>query len=177
MDCSLPGSSVHEILQSRILEWVAISFSRRSLSQFSLCSTIMRGWFTAIRLQCLSENYSAHISFSWEHWCVRITMGNFIWAGEGEKGPAHKDACDEGGCNSATAQRKPDEWAHPPLPTNIFSSLFHGAIKGYSAPRKMPSILIDKEIEHFSLKPLQEKSSEQSGLNRELWQTKMDLSE
>ena len=25
--CSLPGSSVHGILQARILEWVAISFS------------------------------------------------------------------------------------------------------------------------------------------------------
>ena len=29
MDCSPPGSSVHGILQARILEWVAISFSRR----------------------------------------------------------------------------------------------------------------------------------------------------
>ena len=28
MDCSLPGSSVHGIFQARILEWVAISFSR-----------------------------------------------------------------------------------------------------------------------------------------------------
>ena len=28
VDCSLPGSSVHGILQARILEWVAISFSR-----------------------------------------------------------------------------------------------------------------------------------------------------
>ena len=27
-DCSLPSSSVHGILQARILEWVAISFSR-----------------------------------------------------------------------------------------------------------------------------------------------------
>ena len=27
MDCSLPGSSVQEILQARILEWVTISFS------------------------------------------------------------------------------------------------------------------------------------------------------
>ena len=26
MDCSLPGSSVHRILQARILEWVAMSF-------------------------------------------------------------------------------------------------------------------------------------------------------
>ena len=30
MDCSLPGSSVHGILQARILEWVAISSSRGS---------------------------------------------------------------------------------------------------------------------------------------------------
>ena len=30
MDCSPSGSSVHGIFQSRILEWVAISFSRRS---------------------------------------------------------------------------------------------------------------------------------------------------
>ena len=30
MDCSLPGSSNHGIFQERILEWVAISFSRRS---------------------------------------------------------------------------------------------------------------------------------------------------
>ena len=30
MDCSLPGSSVHGVLQERILEWVAISFSRGS---------------------------------------------------------------------------------------------------------------------------------------------------
>ena len=28
MDCSLPGSSVHGIVQARILEWVAISFSK-----------------------------------------------------------------------------------------------------------------------------------------------------
>ena len=28
MDYSLPGSSVHGILQARILEWVAISFSK-----------------------------------------------------------------------------------------------------------------------------------------------------
>ena len=30
MDCSLRGSSVHGIFQARVLEWVAISFSRRS---------------------------------------------------------------------------------------------------------------------------------------------------
>ena len=30
MDYSLPGSSVHGILQARILEWVAVPFSRGS---------------------------------------------------------------------------------------------------------------------------------------------------
>ena len=40
MDCSLPGFSVHEISQARILEGVAISFSRwssqpRDQAQFS----------------------------------------------------------------------------------------------------------------------------------------------
>ena len=28
MDCSLPGPSVHGILQAKILEWVSISFSK-----------------------------------------------------------------------------------------------------------------------------------------------------
>ena len=30
MDCSLSGSSLHGVLQARILEWVAIAFSRGS---------------------------------------------------------------------------------------------------------------------------------------------------
>ena len=30
VNCSLPGSSIHEIFQARVLEWVAISFSRGS---------------------------------------------------------------------------------------------------------------------------------------------------
>ena len=30
VDCSLPGSSIHEISQARMLEWVVLSFSRGS---------------------------------------------------------------------------------------------------------------------------------------------------
>ena len=33
MDSSLPGSSVHGICQARVLEWVAIAFSMKSLSE------------------------------------------------------------------------------------------------------------------------------------------------
>ena len=36
VDCSLPGSSFHGILQARILEWVTISFSRGSFQPRSL---------------------------------------------------------------------------------------------------------------------------------------------
>ena len=34
MDCSPPGSSVHGILQARVLEWVAIAFSEISLYRY-----------------------------------------------------------------------------------------------------------------------------------------------
>ena len=51
MDCSPPGSSVHGILQARILEWVAIPFSRasscpRDWTRISYVSWIGRGFFT-----------------------------------------------------------------------------------------------------------------------------------
>ena len=42
MDCSLPGSSVHGILQARILEWVAIPSSRGSSSARGRVSLINR---------------------------------------------------------------------------------------------------------------------------------------
>ena len=47
MDCSLPGSSVHGIFQARILQWVAISYSRgpfrpRDWTHFSCVSYIGR---------------------------------------------------------------------------------------------------------------------------------------
>ena len=54
MDCSLPGSSVHGIIQARILEWVAMpSFRRSSQSRdetwthVSCGSCTADGFFTA----------------------------------------------------------------------------------------------------------------------------------
>ena len=48
MDYSPPGSSVHEILQARILEWVAIFFSRGSCQprDQTRVSCIAGGFFT-----------------------------------------------------------------------------------------------------------------------------------
>ena len=43
MDCSLPGSSVRRILQARILEWVAISFSKtRVVHKLVVCKQTQR---------------------------------------------------------------------------------------------------------------------------------------
>ena len=47
MDCSLPGFSVHGILQARILEWVAISSSRGSSQQRDrTCISCVSEFFT-----------------------------------------------------------------------------------------------------------------------------------
>ena len=48
LDSSLPGSSVHGILQARILEWVSISFSRVSFQprDQTQVSCIAGGFFT-----------------------------------------------------------------------------------------------------------------------------------
>ena len=41
MDCSPPGSSVHGILHSRVLEWVAIPFSRINNLRYADDTTLM----------------------------------------------------------------------------------------------------------------------------------------
>ena len=45
LHCSLPGSSVHGISQARILEWVAVSFSRGSSSVIELRSPALQADF------------------------------------------------------------------------------------------------------------------------------------
>ena len=46
MDCSPPGSSVRGISQARILEYVAISFSRGSSQTKSASPALAGGFFT-----------------------------------------------------------------------------------------------------------------------------------
>ena len=80
VDCSPPGSSVYEILQARLLEWVAIPFKEssqpRDQTQVScIAGRLFTVWATrethvATRLQCFnvtSKKYKftdvAHIVF------------------------------------------------------------------------------------------------------------------
>ena len=49
MDCSPPGSSVHGILQARILAWVAIPFSRGSYQTRDwICVSCIAGRFSTV---------------------------------------------------------------------------------------------------------------------------------
>ena len=81
MDCSPPGSSVHGILQARILEWVAISFSRgssqpRDQTQVSCVSCIGRQilyhWvargrpFKAVQMKAKTNEEGRSSSPEWE---------------------------------------------------------------------------------------------------------------
>ena len=45
MDCSLPGSSVHEIFQARVLEWGAIAFSDKvkAVTKLKVVNKIVQG--------------------------------------------------------------------------------------------------------------------------------------
>ena len=61
MDCNLPGSSVHGILQTRILEWVAISFSinlYNAVCQLCLSKIGRRNQYLWIYLQITTINVS-----------------------------------------------------------------------------------------------------------------------
>ena len=76
VDCSLPGSSVHGILQERILDWVAISFSRGS--SWSMDWTWV--FHTAGRrftLWAIREALKKHkLSYKYEFTAVGLYMSN-----------------------------------------------------------------------------------------------------
>ena len=52
MGCSLPGSSVRGIFQARILEWVAIYYSRRS--------SLPKGWIQVSCISCIGRQILYH---------------------------------------------------------------------------------------------------------------------
>ena len=68
MDWSLPGSSVHGILQARLLDWVAISFSRNKLINLCESHPVVSNFlclpFTSNIFGSESESHSV-VSYSW----------------------------------------------------------------------------------------------------------------
>ena len=66
MDCSLPGFSVHRILQARILEWAAMPFSRST--------KIWLLWTVYIHLWSSLWDSSPFVKFFSCPWCSWSTM-------------------------------------------------------------------------------------------------------
>ena len=71
-DCSLPGSSVHGILQARVLEWVAISFSRdlpdsgRSSGSLPLAPLGLAKMFIWVFLKRLMQPFGQPTTSGWK---------------------------------------------------------------------------------------------------------------
>ena len=78
VDCSLPGSSVHGILQARILEWGAISFSRGTSpprdGTLSLPSPALAGRFftTSATWEVLTPGKPSNFFFWMCNWCTKL---------------------------------------------------------------------------------------------------------
>ena len=77
MDCNPPGSSVHGILQARILEWVAISFSKGSSwpgdwTQVShIAGRLFTNWVIRKDLfHCMTMLYFVYLFVIDRHWSV-----------------------------------------------------------------------------------------------------------
>ena len=67
MDCSPPGSSVHGILQARILEWVAVPSSR--------VSSWARDWTCLFYISCIGRQVLYH----WVTWETHVYMDVYIF--------------------------------------------------------------------------------------------------
>ena len=80
MDCSPPSSSANGVFQARILEWVAISFSRgssqsrdwtqvshiagRFFTVWATCTFAYKVFFLVLRLTALSSSIFSKLSFT-----------------------------------------------------------------------------------------------------------------
>ena len=111
MDCSLPGSSVHGVLQARILEWVTISSSRKS--------SWLRHWTCISCVSCIGRWNLYHCT-TWEaprSINVKHKLLSHVWL------------YDPMNCSP------PDSYVHGVLQTRILQWVANPFSRGSSQPR------------------------------------------
>ena len=82
LDCSPPGSSVHGILQARVLEWGAIAFSvaRASVTKYHRLGGLNNGsfgdWKSKFKVSAglVSSEASLACILTWSFLCVRVSL-------------------------------------------------------------------------------------------------------
>ena len=128
MDCSLSGSSIHGIFQARVLEWIAISFSRgsswpRNRTQVShIAGRRFTFWATREALIIRLVPEKNYLLSDLSHYylgilvitliCIQIPTGNFPGPGWTLWGPLHYWM---GACLQDLAARGEEESLHLPL--------------------------------------------------------------
>ena len=147
MDCSLPGSSVRGILQARILEWVAISFTRgssqlRDVTQvFYIAGRFFTHWATlhmplpnSADMGDLSSQYPKCISIPVA--LVQFSSVQFSLSVMSDSLQPHESQHARPPCPSPTSRVHPNscpssQWCHP----DILSSV----IPFSSCPQSLPA--------------------------------------
>ena len=157
MNCSPPGSSVHEILQARILEWVSILFSRGSsqLRDWTKISHIVGRYFTIWAqgsqriLEWVAYPFSSRSSQLRNRTRVSCIAGGFFtnWATRVSEGPYKFQLQTRKEKESIfpsiplpTGQGWPRTYQFPPINTCELSvsehwSGFPGVVSGHSGKR------------------------------------------
>ena len=129
MDCSPPGSSVHGILQVRILEWVAMPSSRRSSqprdrTQMSHVSCIGSRFFTTSSIW-KAQFSSVHFS--------RSVVSNSLWPhGLQYARPPCPSPTPGVYSNSCPLSR----WCHPTISSSVI--LFSSHLQSFPASESFP---------------------------------------
>ena len=127
MDCSPPGFSVHRILQARILEWVAISFSMGLFPP--------RNW---TQVSCIAGRRFADWAMRESH---TLNNDHIFWATNTQGfpgGSAGKEStCNEGGLGLIPGlERSPGGGNGYPAPVfrpgEFMDSIVHGVTKSWT---------------------------------------------
>ena len=67
MDCGLPGSSIHRILQARVLEWGAIAFSMTNLDSILKSRDIT----LPTKVHIVKAMFFLLVMYRYESWTIR----------------------------------------------------------------------------------------------------------
>ena len=148
MDCSPPGSSVHGISQARILEWVAISFSRGSSWPRDQTHVFcIAGGFFTIWATCLLLLFS------------HLVLSNSLWSHELQYAKLPHPSPSPGACSNSCSL---SWWCYPTISSSVIP--FSSCLRSFPASGSFLSALRIIWPKYWSFNFSMSPSNEYSGL-------------